>query len=318
VELRNLGSSGLRVSLVGLGCNNFGGERLGLEATRAIVDRALDRGITFFDTADRYNSGASETLLGLTLGSRRQEIVLASKFGFDVNRRRVVAGGSRSYVMKAVEDSLRRLKTDWIDLYQMHTPDPRTPIEETVRTVDDLIRDGKVRYFGLSNFSAWQVVDAAWTARMIGANRCISVQSEYSLAYRGHEKELIPAVKACDLGFIPYRPLASGVLSGKYRRGTPPSAETRTANMTSRAPKYLTERNFDLVERLQPLADARGWRLSQLAIAWLAAQSPVSSVIAGVTRPEQIDDNVGALELCLSADDLAELDKITACASDRW
>lgn len=310
MEFRNLGSSGLRVSLVGLGCNNFGGERLGLETTRAIVDRALDLGITFFDTADRYNSGGSETLLGLTLGPRRKDIVLASKFGFDVNRRRVVAGGSRRYVMKAVEDSLSRLKTDWIDLYQMHTPDPGTPIEETLRAVDDLIRDGKVRYFGLSNFSAWQVADAVRTSRMIGTNRIVSVQSEYSLAYRDHETALIPAVEAYDIGFIPYRPLASGVLSGKYRRDAPETPDTRTAHMKTRAPKYLTEHNFDLVERLQAFANARGWRLSQLAIAWLAAQSPVSSVIAGVTRPEQIEDNVGALDLRLSADDLAELDRI--------
>lgn len=311
MELRNVGRSGLRVSLIGLGCNNFGGDRLELEATRAIVDRALDLGITFFDTADRYNSGESETQLGQILGSRRKDIVLATKFGWDIDKRGVVAGGSRRYVMTAVEDSLRRLKTEWIDLYQMHTPDPNTPIEETLRAVDDLICDGKVRYFGLSNFKAWQVVDAVWTSRMIGGNRCISVQDEYSLAFRGHEKALIPAAKAYDVGLFPYRPLASGVLSGKYRRGAAPTAETRTAHMKSRAPKYLTESNFDLLDRLRAYADASGWQLSHLAIAWLAAQSPVSSIIAGATRPDQIDDNDRALDLRLSAENLSELDKIT-------
>jgi len=213
MEVRNLGRSGLRVSLIGLGCNNFG-ERLNLEETRAIVDRALDLGITFFDTADRYGGdGRSETQLGQVLGPRRKDIVLATKFGWDLNKRGVIAGGSRRYVMSAVEGSLRRLKTDWIDLYQMHTPDPNTPIEETLRALDDLIRDGKVRYIGLSNFPAWQVVDALWTSRTIRVNRIISVQDEYSLAYRGHEKALLPAVRAHDIGFIPYRPLASGVLT---------------------------------------------------------------------------------------------------------
>ncbi len=311
MELRNIGSSGLRTSVVGLGCNNFGGDRLGLEATRAIVEKALDCGITFFDTADRYTSGESETLLGLTLGPRRKDIVLATKFGYDVYNRGIVAGGSRRHVMKAVEDSLRRLKTDWIDLYQIHTPDPDTPIGETLRAVDDLIRDGKVRYFGLSNFAAWQVVDAIWTARSLRTSGCISVQSEYSLAHREHEKALIPATGTYGLGFIPYRPMASGVLSGKYRRGAPPTPDTRTAHSKRRAPKYLTERNFDLVARLQAFADARGWRLSQVAIAWLANRPPVSSVIAGATRPEQIEDNVAALELRLSVDDIAELDRIS-------
>jgi aryl-alcohol dehydrogenase-like predicted oxidoreductase len=311
MEFRTLGQSGLSVSLVGLGCNNFG-ERLELDTTRAIVDRALDRGITFFDTADRYGKGGSETDLGIALGSRRKNIVLATKFGFDIEKRRVIAGGSRRYLMHAVEASLRRLKTDWIDLYQMHTPDPNTPIEETLRALELLVRDGKIRYIGLSNFAAWQVVDAQWTARMINSNRCISVQDEYSLAYRGHEKELLPAVKAFGLGFIPYRPLASGILTGKYRRNEPATAETRTGHMKSRAGKYLSDRNWDLAERLQAFADASGKRLSGIAIAWLATRPQVSSIIAGVTRPEQVDQNVDALDLHLSESDLAELDTLSA------
>lgn len=311
MEFRNLGSSGLRVSAIGLGCNNFG-ERLDLETTRAIVDRALDRGINFFDTADRYGKGRSETDLGIALGSRRKNIVLATKFGFDIERRKVIAGGSRRYLLNAVEASLRRLKTDWIDLYQMHTPDPNTPIEETLTTLDILIRDGKIRYVGLSNFAAWQVVDAQWTARMTGANRVVSVQDEYSLAYRGHEKELLPAVEASGLGFIPYRPLASGLLTGKYRRDEPPTANTRTGHMKSRAGKYLSGRNFDLVDRLQAFAEASGKRLSGIALAWLATRSQVSSIIAGVTRADQVDQNVEALELQLSESELAELDTISA------
>jgi aryl-alcohol dehydrogenase-like predicted oxidoreductase len=312
MEFRNLGRSGLRVSLIGLGCNNFG-ERLDLEETRAIVNRALDLGITFFDTADRYGGdGRSETQLGHVLGPRRKDIVLATKFGWDLNKRRVVAGGSRRYVISAIEGSLRRLRTDWIDLYQMHTPDPNTPIEETLRALDDLIRDGKVRYVGLSNFAAWQVVDAFWTSRMIGANQIVSVQDEYSLAYRGHEKELLPAVRACDLGFIPYRPLASGVLTGKYRRDQRPTDDTRTAHMKSRATKYLSERNYELVERLRAFANESGRNLSDIALAWLAAQPNVSSVIAGARRPEQIDLNVKASDLHLTCDDLKELDRMTA------
>jgi len=312
MEFRNLGRSGLRVSLIGLGCNNFG-ERLGLEETGAIVNRALDLGITFLDTADRYGGdGRSETQLGEVLGPRRKDIVLATKFGWDLNKRGVIAGGSRRYVIGAVENSLRRLRTDWIDLYQMHTPDPNTPIDETLRALDDLIRDGKVRYIGLSNFAAWQVVDAHWTSHMIGANQVVSVQDEYSLAYRGHERELLPAVRACGLGFIPYRPLASGVLTGKYRRNEGPTDDTRTAHMESRASKYLSDRNYELVERLRTFASESGRTPADIALAWLAAQPDVSSIIAGARRPEQIDPNVRAAALHLTCDDLEELDRITA------
>ena len=203
MEYRNLGRSGLRLSLIGLGCNNFG-DRLGRDDARSVIYRALDLGITFFDTADRYgNRGASETILGETLGAQRKDIVLATKFGISLEDRALLAGASRRYIRSAVEASLRRLRTDWIDLYQVHHPDPRTPIEETLRTLDDLIREGKVRYVGTSNFAAWQVAEAEWVGRAIGSERFVSVQDEYSLAYRGAEAELIPAVEEYGLGFLP-------------------------------------------------------------------------------------------------------------------
>jgi aryl-alcohol dehydrogenase-like predicted oxidoreductase len=311
MELRNLGPSGLRVSLIGLGCNNFG-ERLSLDETGAIVAKALDCGITFFDTADRYGGeGRSELQLGQALGPRRKDIVLATKFGWDLTRRGVIAGGSRRHIVSAVEGSLRRLNTDWIDLYQMHTPDPNTPIEETLRALEDLIRDGKVRYIGVSNFSAWRVVDALWTSHMMQANRVVSVQDEYSLAYRGHETALLPAVRAYNLGFIPYRPLASGVLTGKYRRDQAANDDTKTGHMKSRAPKYLSDRNYDLVEHLRAFADSSGHSMLTIALAWLAAQPNVSSIITGVRNPDQIQLNVSATDIHLSTEDLQELDRIT-------
>lgn len=310
MEIRNFGRSGLRGSLIGLGCNNFG-DRTGLDDAREIVHRALDLGITFFDTADRYGGpGASEEILGKILGERRNDIVLATKFGISLEDRTALAGASRSYIRSAVEGSLRRLKTDWIDLYQVHKPDPQTPIEETLRTLDDLVHEGKVRYIGTSNFAAWQVAEAEWTARELGCERFISVQDEYSLAYRGAEKELIPAIKAYDLGFMPYRPLASGILTGKYRRDQPPPEGTRLAKMKRHADKYLSEANFDVVERLGEFAAARGHSLTELAFAWLAAQDFVSSIIPGASTPRQVEENVAAVEWTLEPEDLAEIDRL--------
>jgi aryl-alcohol dehydrogenase-like predicted oxidoreductase len=311
MELRNLGRSGLRVSLIGLGCNNFG-DRLGLDDARKVVERALDLGITFFDTADRYGGpGASEGILGEILGNRRKEIVLATKFGISLKDRTALAGASRGYIRTAVEGSLRRLKTDWIDLYQVHQPDPLTPIEETLRTLDDLIREGKVRYIGTSNFAAWQVADAEWTARAIGSERFVSVQDEYSLAYRGHEKELIPTVREYGLGFLPYRPLASGLLTGKYRRDRPPDEGTRLSKMKHHAEKYLSEANFDAVERLSAFAHQRGCKLTELALSWLATRPFVSSVIPGASTPAQVEENLAAVEYRLTKEDLAEIDRLT-------
>ena len=312
MQQRNLGPSGLQVSVVGLGCNNFGG-RIDLEASRAVVHKALDVGITLFDTADIYgNAGGSETTLGQILGDRRKDIVLATKFGMPMDQDRKLMGGSRRYIMSAVEASLKRLKTDWIDLYQLHQPDPRTPIEETLRALDDLVHQGKVRYVGCSNLPAWQVVDALWTSRHNGLASFISCQDEYSLVVRQHETSLIPAMQANGLGVLPYFPLACGLLTGKYKRNAAPPAGTRLANMQQRADQYLTEENFGIVEKLTDFAEKRGHSILELAFSWLAAKLTVASVIAGATKPEQIVQNVTAASWALTPEEVAEIDAISA------
>ncbi len=312
MQQRNLGPSGLQVSVVGLGCNNFGG-RIDLKASRAVVHKALDVGITLFDTADIYgNKGGSEAALGEILGARRKDIVLATKFGMAMDDAGKLIGGSRRYIMSAVEDSLRRLKTDWIDLYQFHQPDPRTPIEETLRALDDLVRQGKVRYIGCSNMPAWGVVEAQWTAKHHNLNAFVSCQDEYSLVVRDHEKHLIPAMQAYGLGLLPYFPLACGLLTGKYKRNVAPAQGTRLASMQQRADQYLTERNFGIVEKLTGFAEARGHSILELAFSWLAARPTVASVIAGATKPEQVQQNVDAASWALTADEIAEIDAISA------
>jgi aryl-alcohol dehydrogenase-like predicted oxidoreductase len=311
MEMRNLGNSGLRVSQVGIGCNNFG-MRLDVEATRRVVHRALDKGVTLFDTADSYgNRGGSESQLGEILGARRRDIVLATKFGWEMDDVDVQRGGSRGYIMKAVEDSLKRLRTDYIDLYQFHKPDPRTPIEETLRALDDLVRQGKVRYLGCSNFSAWQVADAAWTSRHHGLDAFVSAQNEYSLLARESEAELVPAMQRFGLGLLPYYPLAGGLLSGKYKRSAPLPAGARLTDTKRSADRFLTERNWSAVEKLQAFADERGKSLLDLAIGWLLSRPTVASVIAGATTPEQVDANVAAATTRLDAGALATIDRIT-------
>ena len=312
MQFRNLGTSGLRISVIGLGCNNFGG-RIALSASRLVVDKALDCGVTFFDTADIYgNAGGSEAILGEILGARRQDIVLATKFGMVMDEERRLKGASRRYIMRAVEDSLRRLRTDWIDLYQLHETDPLTPIEETQRALDDLIRQGKVRYVGCSNLPAWQVVEAQWTSKSLGLNAFVSSQDEYSLLVRGIERELVPAAEAYGLGIIPYFPLASGLLSGKYKPDAPLPAGTRLANTQRLADRYLTDENWAKVERLERFCAERGRTLLELAFAWLLARPQVASVIAGATRPEQVEQNVATAAWVLSPDDLAAVDKVLA------
>ncbi|HEV3373497.1 MAG TPA: aldo/keto reductase [Xanthobacteraceae bacterium] len=314
MEVRNLGKSGLRVSVVGLGCNNFGG-RIGLEESRAVVHKALDLGITLFDTADSYgNRGGSEEALGQILGERRKDIILATKFGMPMDEAGVLRGASRRYVMTAVEASLRRLKTDWIDLYQLHRPDPLTPIEETLRALDDLIRQGKVRYVGNSNFAAWQAVEAHWTARDRNLNGFIACQNEYSLIKRDIEAELVGAMQACGLGLLPYFPLAAGLLTGKYRRQAPPPPGTRMARMQGLAERYLTPANFAIVERLEEFSARHGHVLLELAFSWLLARAPVASVIAGATKPEQVEQNVKAAGWALMPEDLAEIDRLSEVA----
>jgi len=308
MTLRNLGKSGLRVSLVGLGCNNFG-QRMDLESSRLVIDKALEAGITLFDTADVYGGrGGSETVLGQVLGDRRKNIVLASKFGMamDDDEKK---GASRRYIMAAAEASLRRLKTDWLDLYQVHAPDPLTPIEETLRALDDLVRQGKVRYIGCSNFSPAQIVEAQWAARHLGLNAFISAQDEYSLLNRTLEAESLPVMERYGLGLLPYFPLASGLLTGKHRRGAPAAgSRLATAHFAGR---FTSDANFDIVEKLEAFVKARGHSMLELAFSWLAARPQVASVIAGATRIEQVEQNVKAVGWALSAEEIAEIDGIT-------
>jgi aryl-alcohol dehydrogenase-like predicted oxidoreductase len=313
MEIRNLGRSGLRVSSIGLGCNNFGG-RIDLDGTRKVVHRALDLGISLFDTADVYGErGGSETCLGQVLGDRRKEIILATKFALPMDDAEVLKGASRRYIMRAVEDSLRRLKTDWIDLYQQHQPDPLTPIEETLRALDDLVRQGKVRYIGCSNLPAWQVVEAQWTSRCEGLNAFVSCQDEYSLVVRDVvEPELAPAMRQYGMGLLPFFPLASGLLTGKYKRNAPMPQDARLAKTPRLADRYLTERNWQIAERLNDWASTRGHTLLELSFSWLLAQALVSSVIAGATKPEQLDANVKAGGWKLSTEELAEVDRLTS------
>jgi aryl-alcohol dehydrogenase-like predicted oxidoreductase len=309
---RNLGKSGLRVSLVGLGCNNFGG-RLDLEATRRVVHRALDAGITLFDTADIYGDlGGSETQLGQILGDRRKDIVLATKFGMAMNKEGTLKGGSRRYMMRAVEDSLKRLRTDWIDLYQLHQPDPLTPLEETLRGLDDLVKQGKVRYIGCSNHAAWQVALAQETSTRLNLNAFVSCQDEYSLLVRNVvEGQLDAAMKHYGMSLLPFFPLASGLLTGKYKRNAMPQG-ARLTDTQRWADRFVTDANWPIVEKLQAFADKRGRTLLELAFSWLASRPAVGSVIAGATKPEQIDANVKAVDWALTPEEIAEIDKISA------
>jgi aryl-alcohol dehydrogenase-like predicted oxidoreductase len=294
---RRLGDSGLVVSVVGIGCNNFG-RKLDLAGTRAVVEAALDAGITLFDTADIYGEpqGASEELLGQVLRGRRDEVVLASKFGMDMhglNGADHGARGARRYVVRAVEASLRRLGTDHIDLYQMHEPDPGTPIEETLAALDDLVRAGKVRYLGNSNFTGWQIADADWTARTGGTARFVSAQNQYSLLERGVEAEVVPACERFGLGLLPFFPLADGLPTGKYHRDGVPPQGSRLAG-GGRYAQRLAGADWDTIEALAGYAAERGLSLLQVAIGGLAAQPAVTSVIAGATSAEQVRANASA------------------------
>ena len=306
METRNLGQSGLKVSAVGLGCNNFG-MRCDLEASRAVIDKALEIGVTLLDTADVYGNGQSEEIIGQVLGKRRKDVVLATKFamtGFNAPVR-----ADRRYAIDACEASLKRLKTDYIDLYQVHRPDADTPIDETLRALDDLIKAGKVRYIGCSNFAGWQIADAAWTSKTLGLHRFISHQDEYSLVVRDIDKDVIPAAKAHGLGLLPFFPLASGLLTGKYKRGAAAPDGTRLAHAFM-GNRYLTDANFEVVEKLEPFAKARNRSLLELAFAWLLSKPNLGSVIAGATSPEQVTANAAAAEWKLTAEEAAEVEAI--------
>jgi aryl-alcohol dehydrogenase-like predicted oxidoreductase len=311
MEYRNLGKSGLKVSAIGLGCNNFG-MRTDAEQTRAVVDRALDEGITLFDTADIYgNRGGSEEQLGKALGNRRRDAIVATKFGMAMGDGPYMKGGSYRYVMAAAEASLKRLATDYIDLYQIHQPDLETPQHETLEAFNDLVRAGKVRYIGHSNFAAWQTVDAHWISQSRGFASYISAQNQYNLLDRRIERELIPACREFGLGILPYFPLASGFLTGKYKRGAEPPKGTRLSLVQRLAQQALTDENFATLEKLEKFAREREHTMLELAIGWLASQPQVSSVIAGATSPDQVTQNVKAGNWKLSAEELAEVDKLT-------
>jgi aryl-alcohol dehydrogenase-like predicted oxidoreductase len=313
--LRRLGNSGLVVSTAGLGCNNFG--RTGtatetLEGTTAVVDAAIEAGITLFDTADIYGatSGRSEELLGAALGSRRADVIVATKFGMDMrgaNGPDFGARGSRRYIRTAVEASLRRLGTDWIDLYQLHEPDPATPIAETLDALDELVVDGKVRYVGHSNFSAWQLADADWVARDANRTHFISAQNEFSLLQRGPERELLDAAARFGVGVLPFFPLANGLLTGKYTRGRAPAG----SRLDRIKPRLMESAPWEALESLQRFADERGVTMLEVAFGWLLARPQVASVIAGATRPEQVAANAEAARSWVpTAEDLTAIDAI--------
>jgi aryl-alcohol dehydrogenase-like predicted oxidoreductase len=316
LEQKNLGLSGLRVSIVGLGGNNFGG-RLDAAGTRAVVHRALDSGITFFDTADTYGrrgggeAGLSETYLGEALGARRKDIVLATKFGHPMDAAGVKKGASRGYIATAVEASLTRLKTDWIDLYQMHAPDPLTPVEETMRALDDLVRQGKIRCIGCSNTPAWRFVDANWQARSNGGSRFMSCQDEYSLVNRKIETDLVPAALSQGMGVLPFYPLASGLLTGKYKPGTPAPLGSRFAKPERFETRFQTDATLQKVENLRAFAETRDHTILELAMSWLAAQRVVGSIIAGATDPGQVESNANAVSWKLTPEELKEIDNLT-------
>jgi aryl-alcohol dehydrogenase-like predicted oxidoreductase len=307
VRFRQLGNSGLIVSVIGLGANNFG-RRLDLARARPVIDAALDAGINFIDTSDSYSTGASEEIIGEAVESHREDVVIATKFGSDMagsNGPDWGARASRRYVMRAVEASLRRLRTDWIDLYQLHYPDGVTPLEETLAALDDLVHQGKIRYAGSSNFAAWQVVESEWVARERGITRLVSAQNHYSLLERKLELDLVPACREHDISVIPYFPLASGLLTGKWSRGEPAPENSRLSGRDT-----PSDATFDVIEGLGPVARKAGISLTELALAGLAAQPMVGSVIAGATSAEQVRTNAAAGDIELSAEVLAEIDEV--------
>ncbi|HVK20368.1 MAG TPA: aldo/keto reductase [Actinokineospora sp.] len=314
MELRHLGESGLVVGAVGLGCNNLGRPGTPAESlagSRALVHAALDAGMSLFDVADVYGAprGRSEELLGQALADKRDHAVIATKFGMDMqggNGPDFGARGARRYVRRAAEASLRRLGTDWIDLYMLHRPDPATPIAETLAALDDLVRAGMIRYGGVCNLAGWQLADAVWTARTTGVVVPVSTQDHYSLLERGVEREVLPACDRFGLSLLPYFPLANGLLTGKYTRDQPPPAGSRLANRQ----RLLDEAPWHKIEKLRAFAGERGITMVSLAIGWLAAQPTVGSVIAGATTPDQVAANVNAIRWRPTAEDLVALDEI--------
>lgn len=311
MKYKRLGTTGLQVSVVGIGCNNFG-MRCDAARSAEVVHAALDLGINFFDTADAYGGQRSEEFLGGALAGRdRTQVVIATKFGSPMGQGVLEKGASRQHIFAAVEASLRRLSTDYIDLYQQHFPDPETPVEETLSALDDLVRQGKVRYIGNSNYAGWQIADADWLARHHGTSRFVTVQNHYNLLERRVEKEVLPACERFGLGLLPYFPLASGLLTGKYTRGEPAPEGTRLAAFGERGQRALSDDNFDVVERLNDYAQSQGHTLLELAVSWLASKPMVSSVIAGATSPAQVQSNVSAAAWQLEPEQMVEVDRLS-------
>jgi aryl-alcohol dehydrogenase-like predicted oxidoreductase len=302
----NLGNSGLKVSVAGLGCNNFGAKCDEAE-TRAVVHKGLDHGLTFFDTADIYSKGESETLLGKALEGKRNDVVIATKFCGPMGEGEYRKGASRRYIMQAVEASLSRLGTDYIDLYQIHFPDVDTPIEETLQALNDLVRAGKVRYIGCSNFSGWQLVEANRMARERGLTEFITAQNHYSLVERNVEAELVPACTAYNVSILPYFPLACGLLTGKYKKGEDVPENTRFALRKQLGAMFGTDQNFNIVEKLDSFARARNKTILDVALGWLGSQETVGSVIAGATTSDQIEQNIEAANWVLSSEEKEEV-----------
>ena len=307
MEYRSLGSSGLKVSEIGLGGNNFGwyaDEKTSIE----VIHHALDLGVNYIDTADMYDRGTSEEFIGKALKGKRSQAILASKFGYPMGDGPNERGGSRYYMLNALENSLRRLMTDYIDLYQIHIPDPTTPIEETLRAFEELIRSGKVRYIGCTNFAAWQLCEALWTSKSCSLNSFVTIQFRYNILEREIEKELVPCCQAYDIGIIPWGPLAGGFLTGKYSRGMEPELY---GNQPKPPPLYnpiFLETHWDKITKLKQFAEERGYKLADLAIAWLLSKPYISTVIAGVRTKEQVSSNVAVSEWKLTTEELNEIE----------
>lgn len=308
MEYRKLGASGLDVSVIGLGTNNFG-RRVDADGTRAVLERALEAGVNFIDTANMYSGGESEDFIGRAIEGKRDQYVIATKAAMKVGDGPNESGASRKHLFAEVEKSLKRLRTDYVDLYQIHRPDPNTPIEETLQALTQLIEQGKIRYAGCSNYAAWELCEAVWTARTNNLTSFVSVQPSYSMLNRDIERELLPCCRKYGTGILPYFPLANGFLTGKYRRGQGAPEGTRLAENDR---GMFTDANFDILEGLEAFAAERDHTVLELAFAWLLANPSVSSVIAGATRPEQIVANAAAAGWQLSPEELAQIDTILA------
>ncbi len=317
MKYRRLGNSGLQVSVIGLGTNNFGARNDYPEAER-LLKQAIEAGINFIETSNTYGGGTAEEFIGKALKGRRDQVLLATKVASNMGDGPNQHGASRKHILTQVEASLKKLQTDYLDLYQIHYYDSFTPLDESLRTMHNLVTQGKVRYIGCSNFAAWQVAEAMGVVRALDLEPLVSVEPEYSMLKRGIEKELLPCCQRYNIGILPYFPLASGFLTGKYRRGQPAPAGTRLAVQTKRAEFILTDENFDVLKQLEAFATARSRTMVELAFAWLLAHSQVSSVIAGATQPEQIIANAKASDWRLTSEEMDELNGVLQALALSW